>query len=205
MDFHTAFGCFKKFFRERSGIDWDERLERIIPKKIENGKVVEHNFFKYLPPPQGRPTGLLPYGYVRPEDRVVEVVNDSKDGDADEVGYDTDSEVGDDGSDGCDEMSDEDGGSDTSITDCGSISGSGSRSSQRSTSSGAVSQGVISISSSEHDFYDLEPSSASDSSDIAIRGSPTAGGRVGAFGGHHTGSAIEISSESEESDGWRDN
>ena len=197
MDFHTAFGCFKKFFKERSGIDWDERLERIIPKKIENGKVVEHNFFKYLPPPQGRPTGLLPYGYVRPEDRVA-VVNDSEDEDA-EVGYDTDSEVDDDGSDGCDEMLDDNRGSDTSITDCGSISGSGSRSSQRSTSSGTESQGVISISSSEHDFYDREPSLGL--SEIPIRDSLTAGGRPGAFGGYDSHSAIEISSESEESEG----
>ncbi|KAH7409167.1 hypothetical protein BKA64DRAFT_773789 [Cadophora sp. MPI-SDFR-AT-0126] len=157
MDFHTAFTCFKKFFKERSGIDWDDRLERIIPKKIENNKVVEHNFFKYLPPPQGRATGLLPCGYVRPEDRVVEVADSEGEGDREaEVGYDTDSEVGDDGDDASDEMSDEDNGgkgSDTSASDCGSTSGSGSALSQGSTSSGVEYDGIISISTSDREHH----------------------------------------------------
>ncbi|KAK0110713.1 hypothetical protein ONS96_002312 [Cadophora gregata f. sp. sojae] len=209
MDFHTAFTCFKKFFKERSGIDWDDRLERIIPKKIENGKVVEHNFFKYLPPPQGRPTGLLPYGYVRPEDRVVEVVEDDQDGDADvEMGYDTDSEVGGDGHDACGEMSDiEDRGSDTSV--CGSNPGSGLGSSQGSTSSGLESHGVMSISSSDHNYHhDCEPGSDSDSSETDIQGhskstrhttftSVSAGRPIG-MSGHSSSTAIEISSESED-------
>ncbi|PVH88646.1 hypothetical protein DL98DRAFT_477182 [Cadophora sp. DSE1049] len=211
MDFCTAFHCFKKFFKERSGIDWDDRLERIIPKKIENGKVVEHNFFKYLPPPQGRQTGLLPYGYVRPEDRVVEVGGGEGVAEADgDVGYDTDSEVGDDGDDACDEMSDEDdvedGGSDTSVSDCGSISGSRSGSSQGSTSSGAESEGIISISSSDHDFHhDRDSSSGSDSREADVSGYlKGTGGRFGALGGQDSGSAIEISSESEDGEGWRD-
>lgn len=98
MDFHTAFTCFKKFFKSRSGVDWDLRLERIIPKYEENGE--EKLFFKYSPPVRGRPDGSLPWGYVRPEDRMAPIedtknsnIGDEEGQSAEEVGYDTNSEV----------------------------------------------------------------------------------------------------------------
>ncbi|CZT47581.1 uncharacterized protein RSE6_08161 [Rhynchosporium secalis] len=92
MTFADAFRCFQKFFKEKTGIDWDDRLERIIPRRIENGKEIEFAFFKYLPPINGRPVGLLPYGYVRPEYRQAPIEGAQ----IEDVGYDTDSEVGDD-------------------------------------------------------------------------------------------------------------
>ncbi|EKD14011.1 brct domain containing protein [Drepanopeziza brunnea f. sp. 'multigermtubi' MB_m1] len=90
MVFSTAFNCFKKFFREKSGVDWDLRLERLSPKTDAHGN--EKVFFKYSPPAGGRPVGLLPPGYVRPDDRPLAQPVDAKAADIIEV-YDTDSEA----------------------------------------------------------------------------------------------------------------
>lgn len=85
MEFSTAFYCFRKFFREKTGVEWDERLERRNSKVDEMGREVD--FFKYSPPIRGRPVGLLPWGYVRPEDRVGVVME------GEGVAYDTESEA----------------------------------------------------------------------------------------------------------------
>ncbi|KAL2068955.1 hypothetical protein VTL71DRAFT_15293 [Oculimacula yallundae] len=176
MDFATAFHAFKKFFKEKTGINWDDRLERIIPKKIENGKEIEFSFFKYLPPIHGRPVGLLPYGYVRPEDRPMAVPPTQDQ--IEDVGYDTNSEVGDD-----DEGT--------------SIRGSG----EGSTASGsAQSNTVISISSDE------EPSCFSNEDTPSIlRDTPSdaAGSPDGAHVGVKNG-AISVSSDEGAVDPWRD-
>jgi hypothetical protein len=82
MHFPDAFRNFQKFFRARTGIDWDERLEGI--------KLEDPMYFRYIPPVLGRPCGAVKWGYVRPELRVP----DDAEKDADVV-YDTDSEVGD--------------------------------------------------------------------------------------------------------------
>ncbi|KAL5317700.1 hypothetical protein ACEPPN_014798 [Leptodophora sp. 'Broadleaf-Isolate-01'] len=182
MDFATAFSCFKKFFKERSGIDWDDRLERIIPKKIENGKEVEFAFFKYLPPIQGRPVGLLPYGYVRPEDRPME-----------DVGYDTDSEVGDDDQDSGSQGCNDEGGSDTSASDSGSHSDSG----EGSTTSGADSDGVISISSEESGSCFSSVGTPS-----FLKDTPSADGSPDSTQGRLRNGAISISSDEDHT--WRD-
>ncbi|PBP15730.1 brct domain containing protein [Diplocarpon rosae] len=107
MDFPTAFTCFKKFFKEKSGVDWDMRLERLKPSPHASGHG-EKVFFKYSPPIRGRPVGLLPLGYVRPEDRMPMLgtsgkglglclnVSGGRAEDAqprEDVDYDTDSEV----------------------------------------------------------------------------------------------------------------
>jgi hypothetical protein len=82
MHFPDAFRNFQKFFRARTGIGWDDRLEGI--------KLEDPMYFRYIPPILGRPVGSLPFGYVRPEFRVQD--DAEKDGD---VVYDTDSKVGD--------------------------------------------------------------------------------------------------------------
>jgi hypothetical protein len=82
MHFAEAFRNFKKFFRARTGIDWDDRLEGI--------RLEDLMYFRYIPPILGRPCGATPWGYVRPELRVQEDAEKEVD-----VVYDTDSEVGD--------------------------------------------------------------------------------------------------------------
>ncbi|KAH7336446.1 hypothetical protein BKA65DRAFT_402145 [Rhexocercosporidium sp. MPI-PUGE-AT-0058] len=187
MDFATAFSCFKKFFKDRTGIDWDDRLERIIPKKIENGKEIPFAFFKYLPPIQGRPVGLLPYGYVRPEDRPMEQRP------MEDVGYDTDSEVGDDDQDNDLQGSSDECGSDTS--DSGSHSHSDS--SANSTTSGAESEGVISLSSD-----DLGSVFSSASTPSFLKDTPSAAGSPDGAEGALQKAPISISSDEDEA--WRD-
>jgi hypothetical protein len=80
MDFPSAFFYFKHFFTKKTGINWDQRLESIK---------MPDNFFVYTPPVLGRPVGILPDGYERPEYRIKEVEGDAEK----EVIYDTDSEA----------------------------------------------------------------------------------------------------------------
>jgi len=90
MPFHEAFKIFKKFFKDKTGVEWDMRLE-----KAEKDEEV----FVYTPPILGRPIGLVPEGYVRPEMREpepepeLEVVGSFNSGVEEGVAYDTDSEV----------------------------------------------------------------------------------------------------------------
>ncbi|KUJ15392.1 uncharacterized protein LY89DRAFT_111738 [Mollisia scopiformis] len=79
MEFRDAFKHFQHFFKTKTGVAWDDRLEKRIPTPIGanavlpgTGQLVERNFI-YAPPVRGRPVGLLPAGYIRPEDRVVPV------------------------------------------------------------------------------------------------------------------------------------
>ncbi|KAL3428225.1 hypothetical protein PVAG01_01734 [Phlyctema vagabunda] len=91
--FSVAWANFKFLFQNKTGVEWDDRLE---------GKWLEDKFV-YAPPKLGRPVGALPYGYVRPEEREMggererpvkqEDVTDSS-GDAGLL-YETDSEVDD--------------------------------------------------------------------------------------------------------------
>lgn len=97
MAFHTAFTCFKKFFKNKTGIDWDQRLERINANA--NAKPSDKIFFTYSPPINGRPVGQLPMGYVRPDDRPVAGTvaggesTEEDDLEGEEHACDTDSEV----------------------------------------------------------------------------------------------------------------
>jgi hypothetical protein len=96
MPFAEAFFYFKDFFRKKTGIEWDNRLEGI--------KMPEH-YFVYTPPILGRPVGFVCDGYVRPELRVKQSIEGdsseevhSGEGESGsereaEVVYDTDSEV----------------------------------------------------------------------------------------------------------------
>lgn len=54
---------FKQFFKDKTKITWDNRLEGIV---IDDPKA-----FRYMPPVVGRPCGFLPFGYMRPEERSV--------------------------------------------------------------------------------------------------------------------------------------
>jgi hypothetical protein len=92
MTFYDAFNHFQHFFHQKTGIHWDSRLEPLSektsedllpPKKIRrvgNVPVVQLAIqppvidlkdlrFKYLRPKYGLPVGLLPYDYIKPEDR----------------------------------------------------------------------------------------------------------------------------------------
>lgn len=83
-------------------MDWDLRLEKdeVKMQGIESDE--RDRCFKYVPPVLGRPVGLLPAGYVRPEEREVDVQSDSDSGSGEggtsggeDVAYDTDSDVDD--------------------------------------------------------------------------------------------------------------
>jgi hypothetical protein len=88
MPFYEAFKIFKKFFKDKTGDEWDMRLE-----KSEKDEEV----FVYTPPILSRPIGLVPEGYIRPEIREPEpepeVVGSPNSGVEEDVAYDTDSEV----------------------------------------------------------------------------------------------------------------
>lgn len=79
MTFYEAFTIFKKFFLEKTGLEWDNRLEK-APRS-------DDTLFVYTPPILGRPIGLVPHGYVRPELREESCAGEKN------VAYDTDSEV----------------------------------------------------------------------------------------------------------------
>lgn len=90
--FNVAFKDFQKFFKNITGIAWDDRCDGLPhdPKK-----------FKYHAPLLGRPVGLLPMGKNPPswkddKDEDTEM-SEAGDGDSDIEGliYDTDSEVDD--------------------------------------------------------------------------------------------------------------
>ncbi|TVY36751.1 hypothetical protein LSUB1_G004371 [Lachnellula subtilissima] len=63
MTFYEAFGIFRKFFHDKTGVEWDMRLEET---KNDEG------FFVYAPPVLGRPIGFVSQGYIRPELREPE-------------------------------------------------------------------------------------------------------------------------------------
>lgn len=98
MLFSRAFQRFRTFFQEKTGIDWDRRLEK-NPK-------TNPDHFVYTPPVVGWPIGLVPWGYIRPELREDEEPTSGSETSAQEDHeYDTDSEV-----------EDEDDSSDDSVT-----------------------------------------------------------------------------------------
>lgn len=95
MAFREAFFHFENFFRKKTGIDWDNRLE---------GIKMSDEYFVYTPPILGRPVGYVYPGYQRPELRVREMTEgesgesaleseSAEEGEGDGVVYDTDSEA----------------------------------------------------------------------------------------------------------------
>ena len=62
MTFEDAFRAFKEFFKGRTGIEWDQRYDK-LPQLA--GK------FKFLPPPrEGMPIGEMPAGWTPPPEPV---------------------------------------------------------------------------------------------------------------------------------------
>jgi hypothetical protein len=59
-ELHHAMQDFEKFFASKTGRRWDLRLEKVN---------LNSDNFTYTPPVFGRPVGLLPVGYIRPEER----------------------------------------------------------------------------------------------------------------------------------------
>jgi hypothetical protein len=167
MPFSQAFYYFKHFFRQKTGINWDQRLE---------GIKMSDEYFVYTPPILGRPVGFVCAGYVRPELRVRELTEGESEetgdeGDSEregEVVYDTDSEVG-------DEDSEEDG---RTITISSRSTGSREASEERS---------VMTISS------DSRVASEEQSVQTISSGSEDEGSG-GGFGGSLDGSFGEMSS-----------
>ncbi|CAG8982103.1 hypothetical protein HYALB_00003195 [Hymenoscyphus albidus] len=53
-EFHHAFADFKHFFHEKTGLEWDDRLEDGLKGR-----------FRYVLPTEGRPLGVLPPGRKR--------------------------------------------------------------------------------------------------------------------------------------------
>lgn len=118
MEFSDAFKHFQHFFKDKTGVEWDMRLEKQAPYNSntanaantskQNGQVIPERRFTWLPPILGRPVGQLPLGYVRPEDREdAHTSSDSSgsggsgsgsessegEGKNEDVVYDTDSDV----------------------------------------------------------------------------------------------------------------
>jgi hypothetical protein len=57
-EFHNAFVDFKKLFKKKTGIEWDQRLD---------GLHTAEEAFKYTPPDGGKPRGVLPAGWTSPK------------------------------------------------------------------------------------------------------------------------------------------
>jgi hypothetical protein len=55
--YYVGFANFKKFFKDKTGIDWDDRCDN-LPHQADE--------FVYTPPPGGRPVGDLPPGKFAP-------------------------------------------------------------------------------------------------------------------------------------------
>jgi hypothetical protein len=85
--FWDAYRDFKDWFKNITGIEWDDRLENLPHDQKK---------FRYAVPKLGRPVGALPLGKLPPE----RVNFDGKDDDVDGSVYDTDSEVGGEGGGG---------------------------------------------------------------------------------------------------------
>ncbi len=62
-----AFEEFKSIFEEKTGVKWDQRLDKL---KQDNGKYV------YMPPTGGKPVGVLPFGWKK-RNEVLEQESDS--------------------------------------------------------------------------------------------------------------------------------
>ncbi|KAE8452538.1 hypothetical protein EG329_000441 [Mollisiaceae sp. DMI_Dod_QoI] len=82
MEFRDAFKHFQKWFKVKTGVDWDLRLEMKLRARDEvqdlsNREVARK--FNWTPPVLGRPVGQLPWGYVRPEEREDTATSSSGD------------------------------------------------------------------------------------------------------------------------------
>ena len=56
--FDVAFKQFKKFFRIKTGIEWDQRLDGMEPNE---------DAFVYVPPSKSEPRGVMPMGWKEPQ------------------------------------------------------------------------------------------------------------------------------------------
>ena len=56
--FDVSFKQFQKFFKLKTGIEWDCRLD-----KLKSGE----DSFVYMPPPKDTPRGVLPMGWMEPQ------------------------------------------------------------------------------------------------------------------------------------------
>jgi len=88
--FDVVFGNFKNFFKKKTGIDWDKRLDGLKPgdgekarsaedgnikKEVTGGGKAEEDdrqMFVYIPPPKGKPRGVMPLGWRDPEEIKAE-------------------------------------------------------------------------------------------------------------------------------------
>jgi hypothetical protein len=98
--FNVAFPMFKKRFKDKTGMEWDQRLDKLPPVE---GKYI------YNPPAGGKPVGEVPKGWnpppdSEPENKVGSAVGimELQNGEAlvmadPDLRDDTDSEVDDDG------------------------------------------------------------------------------------------------------------
>jgi hypothetical protein len=61
--FDVSFRQFKKFFKLKTGIEWDCRLDG-----VKGGEEA----FVYVPPVEGQPRGVVPMGWGKEEERLGE-------------------------------------------------------------------------------------------------------------------------------------
>lgn len=78
--FDKAFLEFRNFFKNKTGIEWDQRCDGIIDDDATK--------FRYTLPEDGKPLGVLPPGYMRPKPlwEIEEEAQDEDMEDADATG-----------------------------------------------------------------------------------------------------------------------
>lgn len=57
MHFDKAFEGFRDFYRKKTGVNWDERCDGIV--------IDDETKFRYSPPDDGKPVGMLPPGWMK--------------------------------------------------------------------------------------------------------------------------------------------
>jgi hypothetical protein len=55
--FQKAFEEFRSIFEDKTGIKWDQRLDKLKQDKQQ---------YVYMPPTDGKPVGVLPFGWKKP-------------------------------------------------------------------------------------------------------------------------------------------
>ena len=62
--FDQAFARFRAFFKQKTGLDWEDRLS----KKKRTALETDSSLFRYLPPVLGRPRGVMRLGTEADDD-----------------------------------------------------------------------------------------------------------------------------------------
>ena len=79
-EFSKAFADFRRLFKKKTSIDWDQRLDNLK---------TAGDVFKYTPPDMGKPQGVMPMGWTPPGGRPDPDDSDKTDSDSSDVSEDS--------------------------------------------------------------------------------------------------------------------